>query len=285
MDLVAKTPSRRWRLVRSVCVGSVLAVLGLVGALWFSQERLIYPAPHYGERALLSLPSGLIALHDAKNSRSIVGFYRAPLEGGTPRKLWLTFGGNGDDALRWDGLVAPSVTRDTGFLMIEYPGYGARTGKPSPESILLGTESTVQALAQHLGTPTSELEARTSVLGFSIGAAAALQYAARHPVQRIILFAPFTTMLDMARRVVGSPLCYLLSHRYDNLASLRAIQAKRQPPLNILHGSRDTFIPHEMGEEVARAAPGSHFELVPGADHGDVIDVGEARLRELLAEP
>lgn len=66
--------------------------------------------------------------------------------------------------------------------------------------------------------------------------------------------------------------------------SLHAIRAKGQPPLYILHGARDSFIPHEMGEAVARAAPGSHFELVPGADHADVIDVAEARLRELLAE-
>jgi hypothetical protein len=38
-----------------------------------------------------------------------------------------------------------------------------------------------------------------------------------------------------------------------------------------------------MGEALAAAAPGSHFELVPGADHGDVIDLATPRLRELLA--
>jgi len=150
--------------------------------------------------------------------------------------------------------------------------------------LLVGTEATVQALAQRLGLSVAELESRTSVLGYSIGSAAALQYAARHPVQRIILFSPFTSMLDMARQVVGSPLCHLLAHRYDNLASLRAIKAKGQPPLNILHGDRDSFIPHAMGEALAKAAPGSHFELVPGAEHGDVIDLAAPRLHELLAE-
>ena len=266
-------------------VGGVLALLSMVGALWGFQERLIYPAPHYTEGELGRLPPGLVVLRDPANPQSIVGFYRPPTGDGLPRKLWLAFGGNGDLALRWDPLLAPSTTADVGFLIVEYPGYGARVGTPSPESLLVGTEATLQALAKHLRASTTELEARTSVLGFSIGAAAALQYAARHPVQRIILFAPFTSMLDMARRLVGSPLCYLLSHRYDNLAALRAIQAKGQPPLTILHGAQDSLIPHEMGEAVARAAPGSHFELVAGANHGDVIDVAEARLRELLAEP
>ncbi len=284
MDPVTKAP-RRWRLLRAIVVGLLLALCALVGALWLFQGWLIYPAPHYTEQELQSLPAGLLALRDPADPASVVGFYRAPLAGGVPRKLWLTFGGNGDVALRWAALVSPSVTADTGFLMIEYPGYGARTGTPSPASLLSGTEATLKALAKQLNTGAAELEAHTSVLGFSIGSAAALQYAARHPVQRIILFAPFTSMLDMARRVVGSPFCYLLSHRYDNLAALRTIQAKGKPPLTILHGAQDSFIPHEMGEALARAAPGSHFELVPGADHGDVIDIAEPRLRELLSQP
>jgi uncharacterized protein len=262
-----------------------LAALMLLGCLWFFQDLLIYPARHYGAGELEDLPAGLIALRDPRSPASVVGFYRPPLGGGAPRKLWLAFGGNGDLALRWDALLAPSATTDVGFLLVEYPGYGARAGNPSPETLLTGTEATLQALARHLGSSARELEARSSVLGFSIGSAAALQYAAHHPVQRIILFAPFTTMLDMARRSVGSPLCYLLRHRYDNLAALRAIQANGQPPLTILHGARDSIIPYAMGEALATAAPGSHFELVPDADHGDVIGLAEARLQELLADP
>ena len=265
--------------------GVLLALAWVIGALWYFQEALIYPAPHYTADELQQLPQGLTALRDPANSASIVGFYRPPSAGGIPSKLWLTFGGNGDQALRWDGLVTPSVTPEVGFLMVEYPGYGARVGKPSPESLLAGTEATVRALAVQLGTTPAELEARSSVLGFSIGSAAALQYAARHPVKRIVLFAPFTSMLDMARQVVGSPLCYLLAHRYDNLAALRTIQAHGQPPLTILHGAQDSFIPHRMGEALAAAAPGSHFELVPGADHGDVIDVAEPRLRTFTTPP
>jgi pimeloyl-ACP methyl ester carboxylesterase len=276
---------RKVRLVRVLGVGLLLAVFGVVFALWFFQEALIYPARRYRAEELEHLPPGLLALRDPVDSSSIVGFYRPPRAGGVPRKLWLAFGGNGDQALYWDAVVAPSVTPDVGFLLVEYPGYGARAGKPSPESLLAGTETTVQALAAQLGTGAATLQARTSLLGFSLGGAAALQYAARHPAQRIILFAPFTSMLDMARRVVGTPLCYLLAHRYDNLAALRTIRAHGQPPITILHGAQDSLIPHTMGEALATAAPGSHFELVPGANHGDVIDVAAPRLRDLLAEP
>lgn len=266
-------------------MGVALAVGSAIGALWLFQERLIYPARHYSAGQLEQLPRELVVLRDPSNHESIVGFYRPPLDGGVPRSLWLAFGGNGDDALRWDGLLSSSVTRERGFLMVEYPGYGARAGSPSPESLLSGTEATVQALAQHLGTSVTDLESRTSLIGYSIGSAAALQYAARHPVKRIILFAPFTSMLDMARRVVGSPLCYLLTHRYDNLAALRTILAHGKPSISVFHGAQDSFIPNSMGQAVAAHAPGSHFELVPEADHGDVAELAAPRLRELLDTP
>jgi hypothetical protein len=112
----------------------------------------------------------------------------------------------------------------------------------------------------------------------------ALGYAVKHPPERMILVAPFTSMLDMARRSVGCPLCHLLSHRYDNRASLRAIRARGLPELTILHGQNDHFIPSTMGAELAALAPGSQFELVPAADHGDVIVVAQERLRDLLRE-
>jgi pimeloyl-ACP methyl ester carboxylesterase len=215
----------------------------------------------------------------------VIGFYRGPPGPELPQELWLTFGGNGDLALRWDPLLAPSASPTTAFLMVEYPGYGARAGKPTPETLLTGAEVTLHALAHRLGVSNAELEARSSVLGYSIGGAAALSYAARHPVRRVILVSPFTSMLDMARQVVGTPLCHLLRHRYDNLAALRAILSHGQPRIDILHGARDSFIPPRMGQALAAAAPGSHFELVPDAEHGDVIDLAAPRLRQLLNQP
>jgi pimeloyl-ACP methyl ester carboxylesterase len=256
----------------------------LVFALWSLQERLIYPAPHYVPEELAVMPPGLTALRDPANAESVVGFYRAPADGSALSKLWLTFGGNGDVALRWDPLLAESATAGTGILMVEYPGYGARAGAPSPESLRAGAELSLRALSKLLGVSVAELEEQSSLLGYSLGSAAALDYAVRHPPQRIVLVAPFTSMLDMARLSVGNPLCYLLRHRYDNVASLRALQARTPPSLTILHGANDSLIPHRMGSELAALAPGSHFELVPGADHGDVVELAQWRLRALMAE-
>jgi pimeloyl-ACP methyl ester carboxylesterase len=273
----ARRATRLTRVALGVVCGLCLAAF----ALWLFQARLIYFARPYEASRLAALPSGLVALRDPADATSVVGFYRPPSSGHAPKTLWLVFGGNGDQALNWDTHFAASA--DVGFLLVEYPGYGARTGQPSPDSILEGAEVTLQALAKHLGLNEAVLRSRSSVLGYSIGGAAALAYAAKHPVQRIVLLAPFTSMLDMARRVVGTPLCHLLTHRFDNVQSLRVIRAKSSPELHVLHGDRDTLIPAEMGRAVASAMPGGRFELVSNADHVTVVDSSAPRLRELLA--
>jgi uncharacterized protein len=275
--------SKRRMLLLVIATLGASAVL-LAGGLWFFQEKLIYPAPRYFEAELRELRPGIVALRDPKDREAIVGFYRPPLAGGEPQHLWLAFGGNGDLALRWEALLAPAATNGTGFLMVEYPGYGAHPGSPSPDSLLAGSERALRLLAEHLKLQPSELEARASVLGYSIGSAVALEYAAAHPVQRIVLVAPFTSMLEMARRTVGAPLCHLLRHRYDNVQSLERIRRRGMPPLSILHGEADSLIPHQMGRRLADLVPGSHFELVPAAGHGDVVDLGQDRLHALLTQ-
>jgi hypothetical protein len=49
------------RALRAIAVGLLLALFGVVGALWWFQERLIYPAPHYTDGELDHLPSGLVS--------------------------------------------------------------------------------------------------------------------------------------------------------------------------------------------------------------------------------
>ena len=254
----------------------------LAGMLYLVQEKMLYHPRPYSAQVLEHLPAGLVPLADAAGS--VVGFYRGPPAGGVPRRLWFLFGGNADQALRWEDFATDHAAADVGYLMVEYPGYGACLGKASPSSILAANELAVALLAKHLGVSGESIHAHASGLGHSLGAATLTQYAAIHPLQRLILISPFTTMKTMAQRAVGWPLCELLVHRFDNQKNLDEIAARGLPPTTILHGDRDSLIPLEMGRTLAQAHPQIIFVTVEGADHNDVIGLGDPAIRKAMAE-
>lgn len=261
---------------------SVVGGIALVGAFLFvAQDRMIFIPRAYTPATLQQLPTGLVALRDGE---SVVGFYRPPRDGSEPRQLWFCFGGNADLALSWDAFAEEHARPGTGFLLVEYPGYGACVGKPSPASMLAANERAVALLATHLGLDVTEVHRRAGGVGHSLGAAALLQYAAKHPLRRLVLIAPFTTMKDMAQRSVGWPLCELLVHRFDNHARLAEIAASGLPPTTIIHGNQDELIPVGMGRVLAEAHPGIHLSVIVGAQHNDVLSLGAAEIHAAMGD-
>ncbi len=265
---------KRLMLVIGCAMVGGYALLAVV--LFLIQDRMIYFPRRYAPSVVQHLPSGLVGLRDADGS--VVGFYRGPVDGLVPQRLWFIFGGNADQALNWDMFAIEPAQADTGFLLMEYPGYGVCAGKPSPVTILAANERAVVLLAQRLGLTVAAIDRRAGHLGHSLGAAVALQYAARHGSRRLVLISPFTTMKAMARRRVGWPLCELLVHRFDNRARLAEIAAKASPPTAIIHGDRDDFIPLAMGIGLAQEHPTIALSVIAGAGHDDVLLIGDGAI-------
>lgn len=279
--LWARCVPRTRRLFKLVILGAIEGFVLVAILLYFFQAHLIYHPRPYTPAVLQHLPTGLVALRDGD---SLVGFYRPPRDGGEARHLWFCFGGNADQAMGWDAFADEHARAGTGFLLLEYPGYGACGGKPSPSTMLAANERAVALLAVHLGLDVAEVHRRAAGVGHSLGAAALLNYAVRHPLRRLILISPFTTMKDMARRTVGWPLCELLEHRFDNHARLAELAMTGLPPISIIHGDRDQLIPLAMGRELAAAHPGIHLSVIVGGGHNDVLDLAANEIRAAMGE-
>jgi len=172
------------------------------------------------------------------------------------------------------------------FLLIDYPGYGSCEGSPSRKTIQESSDAALAALAGHLGVKVAVLEPRLRLLGHSLGAASALGFASAHPVSRVVLLAPFTTLRDMARRSVGWPLCYLLLDNFDNRARLQEITRRSpSPSIDILSGTDDSVIPFRMGQELGRSFAHVHFTPVPGAGHNTIISEAEPQIFAAMTTP
>ena len=271
-------------------LGKLIALLSIAIPLLLlvGQHAMIYHGRPYRPSYQARLPPGAAELRYSTPQGRQLSFYIAPRNRGLrgPKRVWAMFPGNASLALDWTHFIAQAPDPDDGFLLIEYPGYGASEGSASPASIDEAAEKTFDELVVKLAIDRQLLDGRMNVIGLSLGCGAALQFSARHPVGKVILIAPFTSLQDSARRLVGFPLCHLLLHNFDNRARLAELAARPlAPTVTIFHGSDDITVPPRMGRELARSFPKiTAYHEIGGADHNSVLPEALQEIYEAMKE-
>jgi uncharacterized protein len=263
--------NRIFRMSMAAIVGSVLFLIAFMGLLYYFQARMIYLPRSYGpEHTAWLPPSARMIPYETSEGRQ-QAIYVPPRDNPNlpPDPIWMLFNGNASLAMDWADFLEKVPNPRAGFLLIDYPGYGHCEGSPSPRTILESSAKALAALAHQLAAKPDQLYRHLNVLGFSLGTAAALQLACKERVERIVLIAPFSSLVEMARRSVGWPLCNLLTHRFDNRARLDELaRSPHRPAVTILHGNADRVVPVEMSRKMAGLYPGwIEYHEVEGGEH------------------
>jgi uncharacterized protein len=263
-------------------------LIGFVALILFFQDRFIYFPTRYSPAQLQAAKIADVQEVKFRTSQGnqTAFFWRSQKADEAPQNLWLVFGGNGDVALAWMELIRPFAVAQTGYLLIDYPGYGVCEGRPNPQTILENSEQALQTLLEEKAWH-RDAEA-IGVIGHSLGGAAALQFAARNKVRKIVLVSTFTTMDEMVQRQIRFPLGHLLQHRFDNLGCLKSILLQNPvPQIFIFHGAIDEIIPSKMGQALAELDPGRiHYCEIPGANHNEIIRMPlPEKLRSAFFDP
>jgi uncharacterized protein len=197
-------------------------------------------------------------------------------------KLILYFHGN-------DGNVSTSVgetalLRELGYgvLVIDYRGYGQSDGKfPSEATVYEDAEAALAALVEDWQVKPRDI----CVYGHSLGAAVAIDLAAKHPeLGGLIVESGFTSIYDMARLELQYgiyPVGILLNQRFDSIDKVAALKL----PVLYIHGTADQVVPYEMGVALFERSGGhKRFVAVHGGSHDDNAAVAPAVLRAALTE-
>jgi uncharacterized protein len=201
------------------------------------------------------------------------GRQRAFLQGNlkSPRNLWIVCGGNGTVALDWSDWIAAHAPAEDAWLLVDFPGYGHCEGKPNPGRIRESLRAVVPMAAGSVGLSTAPDASRLRFFGHSLGAAACLMAATEFGIREGVLLSPFTSTMEMSRMLLGVPLGFLVTHRFDNEARLDEIIAKGPAKIVILHGTDDEVIPVEMSRKLARGRETAVRLLeIHGAHHNDI---------------
>ena len=183
------------------------------------------------------------------------------------------FHGNGGNLTHRVDHMRAIAAAGSALLMLDYRGYGKSEGKPSERGLYADADAAYQWLIDQ-GYAAKQIV----IHGESLGAAVAVELAARQPCAGVVLEAPFNSAAQVAASVL--PLVGpLLMRQFDSKAKVGRIGS----PMLFMQGDRDEVIPYRLGRDLYEAAPEpKSFWTIEGAGHNNLLDVAGDRYREHL---
>jgi fermentation-respiration switch protein FrsA (DUF1100 family) len=185
----------------------------------------------------------------------VVVLWLSPAREGRPTILFLH--GNGGEIADRAERFAFYQSRGFGVAFLSYRGYGGSTGAPSEAGLLADTKAAYDHLRAQ-GIPPD----RIVLVGESLGTGPAVITAAANPVAAVVLEAPYSAAVDIARAAYPwAPVRLLMKDQYRSRDHIAAINA----PLLILHGEEDRVIPYGFSKRLFDAArdPKTFLSLGP----------------------
>lgn len=279
-------PRGNMRLLVRIGLSLAIAFVAVTALVYFKQHAFVYHPRPYDSSYSYMLPANGEELHYTLPIGEQIAFYIPATNGQPlPRRIWFAFCGNGSLALDWINILSGYQNSDEAFVLIDYPGYGRCAGYATIPTTRASVDEALRALATRLHLSEEDLERRLCTIGHSLGSAVALDFAARHRIQRVLAIAPFTTLREEAARIVGGPLSFLLIESYDNRSAIDKIRDRNpEARIAIFHGTNDEVIPIWMGRELAQRYPWVEFHPVSGAGHVSVLNVGRQRIVQWMSE-
>jgi pimeloyl-ACP methyl ester carboxylesterase len=246
----------------------------LLGASKLSYRALLYPAP---QRGIETAPrDARQRVFETGDGTPVQALSYALTSGSQSRRTVVFFHGNGETIADSTGIARQMLNRGLNFVAVEYRGYGNSPARQPHEQGLYDDAEAVLTALQAEG-----LEPADTVLwGVSLGSGVAVEMAVRGHGSRLILSTPYTSIPDVAARVMPIlPMRLVIADRYDSLSKA----PKLTLPTLIVHGDRDGVVPYDMGVTLSKAIEGAELITVLGGGHNDLFAREGERLFDAIA--
>ena len=212
--------------------------LSAAGGMFLLQRSLQYFPTHRDPAPETLGLTGVTRESLATPDGETLVLWLAPPAGDKPVILFLH--GNGGEIADRADRFAFYQSHGYGVVFLSWRGYGGSTGKPSETGLLIDTKTAYDHLRAK-GIAADYI----ILVGESLGTGPAVQIAAQNPLGALVLEAPYSAAVDIARaQYPWLPVGMLMLDQYrsrDHIAKVRA-------PILILHGEGDQVIPYTSGK-------------------------------------
>jgi pimeloyl-ACP methyl ester carboxylesterase len=245
-----------------VLLSLVIVYLMIVLLVWIFQRSLIY----FPTRIPVDAVAQVAAEHGfvpwENPAGQIIG-WEMPADGAATGSVLIVHG-NAGCGLGRDYLARPiHDAAGVDVFVLEYPGYGARSGAPGKPALLAAGEEALSLMPK---------DRPRFVVGESIGTGVACHLAGAHPdeVAGVLLFAPYSNLASVAqRRMPLLPAYWLLRDRFNPAEDLRHYHG----PTKMVVAGADEIIPAGSGRRLFAAYQGpKDLQVIPGARHNDIAE-------------
>lgn len=239
--------------------------LAFLGLLFVNQRNMLYPA---STQRTSVIEAGMTGFSDQEivtaDGERLVGWWKPPESG---RAVIVYFHGNGGSLRNRAGRARALSQAGRGMLLVSYRGYSGSTGSPTEAGLRLDARASLDFVKRAApGHP-------VVLYGESLGSGVAVELASEHEVAGLILDAPFTSTVDVAKLTYWYvPVDALMKDQFRSIDLIGRVRA----PLLILHGERDRLIPIAQGERLfaASASYPKDFVRLREAGHETILERG-----------
>jgi len=205
--------------------------------------------------------TGLFAAGDPNRKQCLIHFYS----------------GN-ENLSKLDYFIETCRSRGLSVLVFDYRGYGASRGRPRESAFYADAELIYDWLRERYP------DYGVVVSGRALGTAVAVYLAQHRDTDGLILFSPFTSIMEVVSDVFPKDEIVIeeaMPFVFDNLERIRKVKC----PILMVNGSDDTTVPRNMVHELEAAVRSPLTRLdIPGAGHQDLFDTGGEILWQSVSE-
>lgn len=253
---------------RKIMTFILLFYVSVLAFLFFFQRKLQYVPMGRIERVAVGFQEKILTTEDGVE---ILSWFKSPKSG---EKVILYFHGNagniGDRAHKFE------IFADAGYgvMAVSYRGYFGSQGQPSEAGLINDGKAAFKYLLD-LGYLPKDI----ILYGESLGSGIAMQLAAKFDFAGVMLEAPFSSIVNVARQSYWFvPVSLILKDKFESIKFAPQISA----PVLIIHGNADNIVPISEGKKLYAAIKSrKKFIEVDGANH---LQFPEEFLRDQMRE-